>query len=244
MAWVLIIVGLLFVAGGIIFLLFYYERSSNTRAEQIKDLQDRYDPNITPMAAKREMKRSEVRTEMISQMLSEATAVSSIIKHDTEVKGIVHENENKDEWLRRDEQLKILRRRLEEDTLMLQQDMLAKAKAAGLDVASYTEVMKQRALNAAEIERLEASAQSKLKGGILYKLADYQKVNMLRGVLDDLYEQEHLLLNSDRPEEVVEKKLEQVRKDIELHQSDLDARRQRLLQDVGWQDPGRGDEAP
>jgi hypothetical protein len=116
----------------------------------------------------------------------------------------------------------------------LRERLIDLALAQGFDVDTY---LKQR-LDELEIEKLERETMVKLKGGFVYQLQDYQKLTMLRSQLDELYEREHLIESGNEPESVKQKKLAQVKADIETLEKDANGRRQGLLQAYNGEEAG------
>ena len=79
MSWILIIIGILFVVGPIIILMFYYQKSENRGQSRIYKIQDeKYDTNMTTASARREAKASAARTAAAAQAVQEAPAAKDL----------------------------------------------------------------------------------------------------------------------------------------------------------------------
>lgn len=230
MAWVLIIFGILFIAGGVIYRLYFYEKSSKDPRDQIRNLQERYDPNITRTVAVKEADQSSVRTGLVKQFNAEVEAVTGMLNKRTEGEVVAFRNEHIGDQLKREEEFKHQQHLHDVDNLMLQRNLVSFAQDQGMDVSTYLEVLKTRALNSVEMQRIEDEAKAQLKAGFIYQLKDYQHISMLRGALDDLYERSWQIETGKEPEPVRQRKLAQIEEDIRLHEEDIGARRKRLLQ--------------
>jgi len=217
MSSLLIIVGLVSVVGGIVALMFYYQKSENRGQSRIYKIQEeKYDPNMTRASARREANASAARTAAAVQAVQEAQAANELTTIDEVFNG--------------QSELSHQQHKHDLDNLVLQRHLISLAKSEGMDVVNYMQILQTRALNKAEIEKIEAQAQAQLKAGFIFKLQDYQHLSMLRDVLDNLYEKHYEVETTEMREPVKIKKLAQIDKDIELHEKDADGRRTRLLQ--------------
>ena len=243
MAWVFIIIGGVFVVGAVIALMYYYEKSNTAPKARINKIQDEnYDPNMTSAAARLKVEQSKARTEAAVQVGEEVRAVKDMISQQTEVKEASFKDEHTLERLEREEESNIETHKLEIDDINLQKLLISNAQRDGMDVTTYLEVLKTRALNAAEIEMITAKAKAELRAGFIFKLQEYQELSMVREVLDGLYEQHYLVETTETREPVKRRKLAQIDKDITLHEKDADGRRTRLLQSYNGQEVQGSDE--
>lgn len=222
--------------GAIIFLMFFYEKSSKDVGDQVNALHDKFDVNMTGAAAGLGMRASKKRVERAAQIQAEGQAVMGFTRQQTDLKQVVFDDEQMVPRLNRQEELAIIQQQHDADSLILQRNLIQFAQSEGMDVATYLEVLKTRALNEAEIEKIQRIAENELKAGFIYQLQAYQRLNMLRDVLDSLYERAYQIEAGREPEPVKRRKLEQVEKDIKLHEEDIGARRKRLLQAVDWEE--------
>lgn len=243
MVWIFIIAGILFIAGAVLGLMYLYEKSQSGVQPQIDKLQDeKYDPNMTRFRANSEQKAAEARTNLAVQVGAEVRAVTDMTNQQTEAAEAQHTLDNLDIKFRREGELATQKHERELEEINLQRLLIANAQLDGADVATYLEVLKIRALNDAEIAKIEAQAHAALRAGFIAQLKDYQQLSMLRGALDNLYERAWQIESSSDPEPVKQRKLKQVEKDIAMHEQDADGRRKRLLQAFNGKDAEGSDE--
>ena len=243
MVWILMIFSILLIVGASLGLLYYYPKSDKDNKARINKLHDEnYDPNMTIPAAKLSVKSSVARTEAAVQVANESSAVINLITQESDVAIADHHLEHIHEELTRYEETKVATHKLNMDNVNLQKMLISNAQSDGMDVTTYLEVLRTRALNKAEIEKIMAKAQAELKAGFIFQLQEYQKLTMLREVLNDLYEQHYLVETTETREPIKLRKLAQIDKDIILHEKDADGRRQRLLQAFDGEEVQRSDE--
>jgi hypothetical protein len=242
MAWIFIIVGLILIVGCIYLWMHLFEKSSTNPQDRIDKLQDeKYDPNMTRFAARKQTAASIPRTETATQIGKETRAVKDMIVQQTEAVQAQFTLNNIGSDLSRGEELKQVSHIATVDGLNLQRLLIANAGQQGMDVTVYLEVLKTRELNKAEVEKIEQQAAAELRAGFIYQLKEYQKLTMLRGVLDELYERAYQIESGNEPQLLKARKLIQVEKDIKLHEEDADGRRKRLLQAINEEDTEESD---
>ncbi|MBK8809702.1 MAG: hypothetical protein IPN69_03105 [Acidobacteria bacterium] len=224
----------------VVWLVFYsFNPSSKELSEQVKNIGDRYDPNIKQAAARRQSNKAITRAALASELKQEVSAVHEL---DTTKTKAVFLSDHTLPRLEREEELSLTQHQHAIDSLNLQRNLISYAQASGMDVTTYLEVLKTRALNEAEIQKIEAQAQANLNGGFILQLQAYQRLAMLRDNLDALYEREHQIQIGNDPETVKIKKLGQVTEDIKVLEEDIGGRRQRLLQAFDEKDSEGSDE--
>lgn len=230
MPFIFIGIGIILIVVCIYLWMHLYEKSSTNNQERISKLQsEKYDPNMTRFAAKKETAASIPRTETATQVGTEARAVKDMIVQQTEALQAQFTLDNAVNNLNREEELKQATHISTVDSLNLQRLLIQNAGQKGMDVTVYLEVLKTRELNKAEVEKIEQQAVAELRAGFIYQLKEYQKLTMLREVLDALYERAYQIESGKEPEALKRRKLVQVEKDIKLHEEDADGRRKRLL---------------
>ncbi len=81
--WLLLLLSILFVAGGVIFLMFFYQKDDNSTVDRIQNLnQQKYDPNMTRYAAKREARAALPRTELLALLNQETSLLTQTIEQE------------------------------------------------------------------------------------------------------------------------------------------------------------------
>lgn len=230
MAFVFIGIGVILIAVCIFLWMQLYEKSSTNQQERISKLQsEKYDPNMTRFKARKETAASAVRTGTAAQVSQEVRAVKDMIVQETEAVQAQYTLDNTVDNLNREEELKHITHVATVDGLNLQRLLIQNASQQGMDVSVYLEVLKTRELNKAEVERIEQQAVAELQAGFIYQLKEYQKLTMLREILDGLYRRAYEIESGNEPETLKKRIVAQVEKDIKLHEEDADGRRKRLL---------------
>jgi hypothetical protein len=238
----LILVGLLLIGVAIYYVLFVHDKGASDPSKIIDAQQDKVDTNagVAENYFKGRKVQSQTRfqeavtenkratTETIHQ---EAAAVSATL----EKEAVPERHERKTKKEKADTEVYLAQKLTEQKEHQLRERLIDLALAQGFDVDTY---IKQK-LDELEIEKLERETMVKLKGGFVYQLQDYQKLTMLRSQLDELYEREHSIESGNEPDSVKQKKLAQVKADIELLEKDADGRRQGLLSANHGEETGR-----
>lgn len=83
MGWIVITIGILFIIGGILYLMFAYEKDTGGTVERAQQLsQSKYDPNMTRFAAGKEAKASEVRGALLTNVNYEISQLTATIEQE------------------------------------------------------------------------------------------------------------------------------------------------------------------
>lgn len=85
MAGILIVIGFVLLAIGIIYLMFHYQKDRSTTSERAQNLaQQKYDPNMTRFAAAKEAKASAARNELLTNVNKEISLVTQTIDNEAQ----------------------------------------------------------------------------------------------------------------------------------------------------------------
>jgi len=83
MVWLVLAISVLFIIGGVIFLMFYYEKDGRSTIERAQNLsQSKYNPNMTRHAARREAKAAAPRVELLDLLKQETSSLTQIIEQE------------------------------------------------------------------------------------------------------------------------------------------------------------------
>lgn len=233
MGWLFIIIGLVFI-GIVVFVYLKSVPKPNLTPEEKPDIyQDQAQPGqgIFHNINTRINARSDTKTQEVVNVATRSATEG--ITLGTEA---VHAKLEKEALPERHEQT-LQKEKAETETILAQHRTIQKeaqlreklidiAMALGYDIDTYL----QQQRNNLDIEKLEQETMTKLKGGFVFQLQEYQKLTMLRGQLDSLYEREYEILNSNEADSVKQKKLRQVKKDIQMLEKDANGRRTGLVQ--------------
>lgn len=240
MGTVLIIIGVLLIVGAIFALRYYYSQGDTSLIDRTERI-DLYDHSITGAQINRQHGRSQARTQLVGQLSQEMVAVGNLEIQKQKVPATELEAAEALPRKQRELELERLGHNTEAENQMLQKQLIMQAKESGLNVETMLEVLKTRALNEAELQKLESEAKLKLQAAFTFQLGSYRRMMMLREQLDQLYERSHEIETGSDPEAVKKRKLDQNEKDIAALEADINGRRSRLLQAGDGQDPEGSD---
>jgi hypothetical protein len=227
--------------GVVIYYWLAHDKGASEPSEIIDAQQNKVDTNAGVAENYFKRRKVESQTKFQEAVTDNKRATTDTVRQETEAVSATLEKEavpeRHDRTIKRekaDTEAYLAQKLTEQKEHQLRERLIDLALAQGFDVDTY---LKQR-LNDLEIEKLERETMVKLKGGFVYQLQDYQKLTMLRSSLDELYEREHQIESGNEPDAVKQKKLAQVRADIETLEKDADGRRQGLLQAYNGEESG------
>ncbi len=180
MGWALIVVGILLIGFCIYVWMFAYEKSqSDDPQDRLVQVQkDKYDPNMTRFAARKEKKASSARTEAATQIGGEARAVTDMIRQQREA---LEAQADLDEQPGRSERV------TEKEVIehKVQMNLLNLALSNNTDVTNLLEEDRKRRLNAADLDNKLAEMRERVKLALISKqLSELQKVALVQEFID------------------------------------------------------------
>lgn len=85
MALAFILIGMVLIGGGILYIMFHYDKDQSSTVERAQNLsQKKYDPNMTRYAADKEAKASEARGSLLTNVNYEISQITETIKHEAD----------------------------------------------------------------------------------------------------------------------------------------------------------------
>lgn len=194
MAWTFLILGIVLIAGGIIFLMFFYEKDDNATIDRIQNLnKQKYDPNMTRFAARKEAKAAVPRVELLNLLSQETNALTNIIEQEA---AALHANYKKEDSLttyslEREKQLAD-----HESYLALADNQTTVARIAsqmGLDPATMKELILEKARMETQLAFRQREMELEVEKHRRLKQVDFEFENKMAGLDTHMAEIEHLL---------------------------------------------------
>ncbi len=194
MAWTFLILGIVLIAGGIIFLMFFYEKDDNSTIDRIQNLnKQKYDPNMTRFAARKEAKAAAPRVELLNLLSQETSALTNIIEQEA---AALQANYKKEDSLttyslEREKQLAD-----HESYLALADNQTTVARIAsqmGLDPSTMKELILEKARMETQLAFRQREMELEVEKHRRLKQVDFEFEKKMAGLDTHMAEIEHLL---------------------------------------------------
>lgn len=194
MAWTFIILGLALIVGGVIFLMFFYEKDDNATIDRIQDLnKKKYDPNMTRFAARKEAAAAVPRTELLTLLNQETSLLTQTIEQEA---AALQANYRKDDSFTTYSLAREKTLAEHESFLALADNQTTVARIAsqmGLDPATMKELILEKARMETQLAFRQREMQLEVEKHRLMKQVDFEFENKMAGLDAQMAEIEHLL---------------------------------------------------
>lgn len=194
MAWIFITLGIVSIIGGIVFLMFFYEKDENETVDRIQNLnRKKYDPNMTRFAARKETKAALPRTELLTLLTQETSLLTQTIEQEA---AALHAQYKKDDSfttysLERERQLAD-----HESYLALADNQTTVARLAtqmGLDPPTMKELILEKARMETQLAFKYREMELEVERHRRMKQVDFEFENKMAALDTQMAEIEHLL---------------------------------------------------
>jgi hypothetical protein len=194
MAWTFLIFGIVLIASGIIFLMFFYQKDNTETIDRIQNLnKQKYDPNMTRFAARKEAKAAVPRTELLTLLNQETSLLTQTIEQEA---AALQANYRKEDSLttyslEREKQLAD-----HESYLALADNQTTVARIAsqmGLDPSTMKELILEKARMETQLAFRQREMELEVEKHRLMKQVDFEFENKMAGLDTNMAEIEHLL---------------------------------------------------
>ena len=214
MAWLLIIFGVLFVVGGILYFFSLFQSDSQSQSERIEHI---YNNNISvdmnPVAAKKEKIKSEARTNLINQLNIEADGYAVKTQKEAEA-----------EMARVQQETSIVENKTIQKELVARQELIDLSLEQGWDVATYLDVQKMIAVDKLTAKKQWEETEQSMKAGFVYQMKEQQHLLLMTDYINGLYEKSRNLEKEGK-----EREFKLIEEHIKFMEGDF-RDKQRLLQ--------------
>ena len=224
MAWVYIIVGLLFVGFALYLLMFPGKKSDVDPNSKLKQIQEKHSPEQTRFEARKEAKAATARTEELKAINAETVQLIETINQEKNLEATQFIKKHYPAKQTRDEEMEISNHQVLLAQNELTTHLIGGAKEKDLDMPSYVEWQKKLLMDRADLDKQWAEAEQQLKAGFIFQLQAHQHLALMTEYIGKLY---------DRAEELQAKGKNRELNLIEEHISFMEGdfrERQRLLQ--------------
>lgn len=193
MNW-LIAVGIVFILGGVLYLMFSYKKDTNSTVDRAQNLsQSKYDPNMTRFAAAKEAKASEARGSLLTNVNYEISQLTATIEQEAAAlrAGYKKDNSYSDFSLEREKQLVD-----HESYLALAENTTVVARISsqlGLDPSTMKELILEKARMETQLAFRQREIELEVEKHRLMKQVDFEFENKMAGLDRQMAEIEHLL---------------------------------------------------
>ncbi len=222
MGWLFVIVGLLFVLGGIVALLTLFDKKPQSQSERIEEVYDnKISTDINPVAAKVQTIASKARTVLSNQINIEADSYNVKIQKENDAK--LAEVERK---------TLITEHQTTQSEFEAKQFLISKALEKSWDVGTYLEMEKAAETNRLELKKQWETAEQSLKAGFIYQLKAQQHLLLLTEYISGLYDKsrEYKKKRKDRELKLIEEHITFMEDDFRGRQRLLQTSEQNILE--------------
>ncbi len=194
MNWIFITIGVLFIVVGILYLMFSYKKDTNSTVDRAQQLsQNKYDPNMTRFAARKEAKASEVRGSLLTNVNYEIGQLTATIEQEAAAlrAGYKKDHTFSDYSIEREKHLAD-----HEAYLALADNQTTVARIAsqmGLDPSTMRELILEKARMETQIAFRQREMELEVEKHRLMKQVDFDFENKMAGLDRQMAEIEHLL---------------------------------------------------
>ena len=194
MVWIILGIGIVCIIGGVLYLMFSYEKDNQSTVDRAQNLsQKKYDTNMSRFSAAKESKASAVRAELLSNINLEISGLTETIKREAEAikEGYRKQNAFSDYALEREKQLAD-----HEAYIALANNQATVAQIAsqmGLDSATMKELILEKARMETQLAFRQREMELEVEKHRLMKQVDFEFENKMAGLDRQMAEIEHLL---------------------------------------------------